>query len=46
MAAINLYPPIIASYMPAYLNPEQDDTWAKCRIYFSLSSLASLYIFI
>lgn len=41
MAAINLYPPIIDSYMPAYLNPEQDGTWAKCRIYFSLSSLNS-----
>ena len=38
MAAENLYPPIIDSYMPAYLNPFGVD-WQRCRIYFSLSSL-------
>lgn len=39
MAAINLYPPIVDSYMPAFLNPEGDIKYHKCRIYFSLSPL-------
>lgn len=41
MAASNLYPPIIDSYMPAYLNPTVYNKWQKCRIYFALSSLNS-----
>ena len=38
MASINLYPPIIDTYMPAYLNPIVDQC-QKCRIYFALSSM-------
>lgn len=40
MAAINLYPPIIDTYMPTYLNPKEGKC-TKCRIYFALSSLNS-----
>ena len=40
MASINLYPPIIDTYMPAYLNPITNQC-QKCRIYFALSSLNS-----
>ena len=39
MAAVNLYPPIVDSYMPAFLNPSGATEAYKCRIYFSLSSL-------
>ena len=39
MAAVNLYPPIVDSYMPAFLNPSGANRYNKCRIYFSLSPL-------
>ena len=39
MAAVNLYPPIVDSYMPAFLNPSTKNRYYKCRIYFSLSPL-------
>ena len=41
MAANNLYPPIIDTYMPTYLNPKEGNHATKCRIYFALSSLNS-----
>lgn len=39
---INLYPPIVNTYIPAFLVDSEDETKNVCRIYFSLSAYNSL----
>ena len=37
MATINLYPPMVDTYMPAFLIGSGDTVKDTCRVYFSLS---------
>ena len=37
MATINLYPPMVDTYMPAFLIGSRDSVKDTCRVYFSLS---------
>lgn len=42
MASSNLYPPVIDTYMPAFITDFQATNASVCRVYFSLSSYNSI----